>query len=161
MKGLADNHSYIVELLEGGATLENVIDGHICEQALVSSAAQPLNVLRLKCKRFPKCLKWLSCTVFSTLWFGQLLFALCAALTTSCVPRWRRVRLWWVTSVPWWGSMCAGRVRCPGSSPTTQSSATAAQQSSRCWPLWAWASFVLTRWALNITDSNSGSSVCL
>ncbi|XP_033950548.1 antizyme inhibitor 1b [Pseudochaenichthys georgianus] len=39
MKGLADNHSYIVELLEGGATLENVIDGHICEQALVEKSA--------------------------------------------------------------------------------------------------------------------------
>ncbi|XP_010771261.1 antizyme inhibitor 1b [Notothenia coriiceps] len=39
MKGLADNPSYIVELLEGGVTLENVIDGHICEQALVEKSA--------------------------------------------------------------------------------------------------------------------------
>lgn len=38
MKGLADKPSYIIELLEGGVTLEDVIDGHICEQALVSSA---------------------------------------------------------------------------------------------------------------------------
>lgn len=37
MKGLADKPSYIIELLEGGVTLEDVIDGHICEQALVSS----------------------------------------------------------------------------------------------------------------------------
>lgn len=39
MKGLADKPSYIIELLEGGVTLEDVIDGHICEQALVSSVA--------------------------------------------------------------------------------------------------------------------------
>lgn len=26
-----------------------------------------------------------------------------------CVLRWRRVRLWWATLVPWCGSMCAGR----------------------------------------------------
>lgn len=37
MKGLADKPSYIIELLEGGVTHEDVIDGHICEQALVSS----------------------------------------------------------------------------------------------------------------------------
>lgn len=40
MKGLADKPSYIVELLEGGVTHEDVIDGHICEQALVSSVAR-------------------------------------------------------------------------------------------------------------------------
>lgn len=39
MKGLTDQPSYIVELLEGGVTLEDVIDGHICEQAVVSSAS--------------------------------------------------------------------------------------------------------------------------
>lgn len=39
MKGFADKPSYIIELLEGGVTLEDVIDGHIYEQALVSSAA--------------------------------------------------------------------------------------------------------------------------
>ncbi|XP_033980760.1 antizyme inhibitor 1b [Trematomus bernacchii] len=39
MKGLADNPSYIIELLEGGVTLENVIDGHICEQALMEKSA--------------------------------------------------------------------------------------------------------------------------
>lgn len=38
MKGLADKPSYIIELLEGGVTLEDVIDGHICEQALVGLA---------------------------------------------------------------------------------------------------------------------------
>lgn len=43
MKGLADKPSYIIELLEGGVTLEDVIDGHICEQALVSSARRPFN----------------------------------------------------------------------------------------------------------------------
>jgi len=37
MKGLVDKPSYIVELLEKGVTLEDVIDVHICEQALVSS----------------------------------------------------------------------------------------------------------------------------
>lgn len=36
MKGLADKPSYTIELLEGGVTLEDVIDGHICEQTLVS-----------------------------------------------------------------------------------------------------------------------------
>lgn len=36
MKGLADKPNDIVELLEGGVTLEDVIDGHIYEQALVS-----------------------------------------------------------------------------------------------------------------------------
>ncbi|XP_047460907.1 antizyme inhibitor 1b [Mugil cephalus] len=39
MKGLADKPSYIIELLEGGVTLEDVIDGHICEQALVEKSA--------------------------------------------------------------------------------------------------------------------------
>lgn len=36
MKGFTDRPSYMIELLEGGATLDDVIDGHICEQALVS-----------------------------------------------------------------------------------------------------------------------------
>ncbi|XP_062291343.1 antizyme inhibitor 1-like isoform X2 [Scomber scombrus] len=39
MKGLADKPNYIIELLEGGVTLEDVIDGHICEQALVEKSA--------------------------------------------------------------------------------------------------------------------------
>ncbi|CAL9691471.1 unnamed protein product [Knipowitschia caucasica] len=34
MKGLTDNPSYIIELMEGGVTLEDIIDGHIYEQAL-------------------------------------------------------------------------------------------------------------------------------
>ncbi|XP_019905897.2 antizyme inhibitor 1b isoform X2 [Esox lucius] len=34
MKGLADQPNHIVELLEGGTTLEDVIDGHVQEQAL-------------------------------------------------------------------------------------------------------------------------------
>lgn len=43
MKGLTDQPSYIIELLEGGMTLEDVIDAHICEQALVSSASITLS----------------------------------------------------------------------------------------------------------------------
>lgn len=39
MKGFTDKPSYMIELLEGGATLDDVIDGHICEQTLVSSLA--------------------------------------------------------------------------------------------------------------------------
>ncbi|XP_029975843.1 antizyme inhibitor 1b isoform X1 [Salarias fasciatus] len=39
MKGLADKPNYIIELLEGGVTLEDVIDGHICEQTLVEKNA--------------------------------------------------------------------------------------------------------------------------
>lgn len=39
MKGLADKPSYTIELLEGGVTLEDVIDGHICEQTLVDKTA--------------------------------------------------------------------------------------------------------------------------
>lgn len=39
MKGFTDKPSYMIELLEGGATLDDVIDGHICEQALVSMLA--------------------------------------------------------------------------------------------------------------------------
>lgn len=39
MKGLADKPSYLIELLEGGVTLEDVIDGHIYEQALVEKSA--------------------------------------------------------------------------------------------------------------------------
>lgn len=39
MKGLVDKPSYIIELLEGGVTLEDVIDGHVCEQALVEKSA--------------------------------------------------------------------------------------------------------------------------
>lgn len=38
MKGFTDKPSYMIELLEGGVTLRDVIDGHICEQALVSGA---------------------------------------------------------------------------------------------------------------------------
>lgn len=45
MKGLADKPSYIIELLEGGVTLEDVIDGHIYEQALVSSAHRPFSIV--------------------------------------------------------------------------------------------------------------------
>lgn len=37
MKGLADNPNYVIELMEGGVTLEDIFDGHIYEQALVSS----------------------------------------------------------------------------------------------------------------------------
>lgn len=36
MKGFPDKPSYIIELLDGGVTLEDVIDGHICEQDKVS-----------------------------------------------------------------------------------------------------------------------------
>lgn len=36
MKGFTDELNYIVELLEGGTTLEDVIDNHTYEQALVS-----------------------------------------------------------------------------------------------------------------------------
>ncbi len=57
MKGLADKPSYIIELLEGGVTIEDVIDGHICEQALVSSAYRPFNSFRLQRRKFPKCFK--------------------------------------------------------------------------------------------------------
>ncbi|XP_039978275.1 antizyme inhibitor 1b [Xiphias gladius] len=39
MKGLTDKPSYIIDLLEGGVTLEDVIDGHICEQTLVEKSA--------------------------------------------------------------------------------------------------------------------------
>lgn len=37
MKGLADKPNYMIEILEGGVTLEDVFDGHIGNQALVSS----------------------------------------------------------------------------------------------------------------------------
>lgn len=37
MKGLADKPNCIIEILEGGLTLEDVFDGHIGNQALVSS----------------------------------------------------------------------------------------------------------------------------
>ncbi|XP_068431278.1 antizyme inhibitor 1b isoform X1 [Clinocottus analis] len=39
MKGLVDKPNYIIELLEGGVTLDDVIDGHICEQALGEKSA--------------------------------------------------------------------------------------------------------------------------
>ncbi|KAJ8290967.1 hypothetical protein GJAV_G00019750 [Gymnothorax javanicus] len=39
MKGLTDEPHYSVELLEGGATLEDVIDAHISEQALAEKNA--------------------------------------------------------------------------------------------------------------------------
>lgn len=39
MKGLTDEATYTIELLEGGVTLEDVIDGHIYEQALVEKSA--------------------------------------------------------------------------------------------------------------------------
>ncbi|KAG7470057.1 hypothetical protein MATL_G00135420 [Megalops atlanticus] len=39
MKGLADEPNYSIELLEGGATLRDVIDSHICEQALAEKNA--------------------------------------------------------------------------------------------------------------------------
>lgn len=42
MKGLPDKPNYIIELLEGGVTLEDVIDGHICEQAQVRPAFRDL-----------------------------------------------------------------------------------------------------------------------
>lgn len=39
MKGLADNPNYVIELMEGGVTLEDIFDGHIYEQALVEKNA--------------------------------------------------------------------------------------------------------------------------
>ncbi|KAM9838474.1 antizyme inhibitor 1b [Aulostomus maculatus] len=39
MKGFADKPSYIVELLDCGVTLEDVIDEHICEQTLTEKSA--------------------------------------------------------------------------------------------------------------------------
>ncbi|KAM8884263.1 antizyme inhibitor 1b [Synchiropus picturatus] len=39
MKGLTDNPSYIVEILESGLTLEDVIDDHIYEQTLMEKSA--------------------------------------------------------------------------------------------------------------------------
>lgn len=39
MKGLTDNPSNIIELMEGGVTLEDVVDGHIYEQALAEKNA--------------------------------------------------------------------------------------------------------------------------
>lgn len=39
MKGLADEPNYSIELMGAGATLKDVIDTHVCEQALVSAAA--------------------------------------------------------------------------------------------------------------------------
>ncbi|KAM4631406.1 antizyme inhibitor 1b [Polymixia lowei] len=39
MKGLADEPSYIIELLDRGVTLDDVIDGHISEHALVEKSA--------------------------------------------------------------------------------------------------------------------------
>lgn len=38
----------MIELLEGGATLDDVIDGHICEQALVSTLAVFHNVFKVR-----------------------------------------------------------------------------------------------------------------
>ncbi|XP_034016050.1 antizyme inhibitor 1b isoform X2 [Thalassophryne amazonica] len=39
MKGFADNPAYIIEFLEEGVTLDDVIDGHICEQVLAEKSA--------------------------------------------------------------------------------------------------------------------------
>ncbi|KAK6324308.1 hypothetical protein J4Q44_G00066470 [Coregonus suidteri] len=38
MKGLADEPNHMIELLEGGTTLEDVIDGHVYEQALADKS---------------------------------------------------------------------------------------------------------------------------
>lgn len=38
MKGFTDELNYVVELLEGGTTLDDVVDNHIYEQALVSGS---------------------------------------------------------------------------------------------------------------------------
>lgn len=80
MKGLTDKPSYIIELLECGVTLEDVIDEHICEQALV----------RLSCLSFlftqQRPSKAKSVTPRSNARFHG--------------SRWRRARLWWATSVP-------------------------------------------------------------
>lgn len=35
MKGFADKPNYIIELLDGSVTLEDVVDGHICDQTVV------------------------------------------------------------------------------------------------------------------------------
>ena len=52
MKGLTDKPSYIIELLGGGVTLEDVIDGHICEQALVSLACHLFNSFHNKVPKY-------------------------------------------------------------------------------------------------------------
>lgn len=40
MKGFVDAPNYFIELLEGGTTLDDVIDNHVYEQSLVSSENQ-------------------------------------------------------------------------------------------------------------------------
>uniref|UniRef100_A0A3P9K985 Antizyme inhibitor 1b n=2 Tax=Oryzias TaxID=8089 RepID=A0A3P9K985_ORYLA len=39
MKGFADKPNYIIELLDGSVTLEDVIDGHICDQTVMEKSA--------------------------------------------------------------------------------------------------------------------------
>ena len=58
MKGLVDKPNHIIELQEGGVTLEDVIDGHICEQTLVSSDEFPWNVSNI----FLECILLLTVT---------------------------------------------------------------------------------------------------
>lgn len=77
MKGFADKPNYIIELLEGGVTLEDVIDGHICEQALVSSICRLLR-FRLQWAKLPKYFKTLSIAYVSvTLLVSSVHFCIC------------------------------------------------------------------------------------
>lgn len=74
---------------------------------------------------------------------------MCVLMSLSllfCIVRWRRVLLLWETLEPSCGSTCPGRASCHSCSHTTQWSTTAALQWLRCWPRWASALFVSTRY---------------
>lgn len=119
MKGFADKPSYIIELLEGGMTIEDVIDGHICEQALVSSAFTSAGLLiasSFSGRNSQNTSNSFHDTVISTViclmvshrlsvrlafsGFNQLLCVPNATVLWSRVSRWRRVPSQWVTLVP-------------------------------------------------------------
>jgi hypothetical protein len=47
MKGLCEEPCYVIELLEDGVTIDDVIDGYISEHALVSFTLREENLKKL------------------------------------------------------------------------------------------------------------------
>lgn len=91
MKGFVDAPNYFIELLEGGTTLEDVIDNHVYEQNLVSSGENWLPTT---------CQVALSMSVFVKKWNTAVLFLYFSLFDPILFFRLKRMHLLWPTLGP-------------------------------------------------------------
>ncbi len=90
MKGFVDAPNYFIELLEGGTTLDNVIDNHVYEQNLVSSENHSLS----------KCQTVLWTSVLVNKWNTAVLFLSFSLIDLILFVRLKRMYLLWPTLGP-------------------------------------------------------------